>query len=203
MSRRRAQPFAPVADLGVDSRALRLFYSLRDLQFALSAFDFLCELDVEGSYSKIELRRFRCFLDAGVIAYGRPFTATVGVPTLSLKQIGVKPAPAEQILHDELMAYRHKVVAHSDVERMRIAVASVQPLDDHEVRMPVMTIDEGLPFLDERADVILWLHRLMHALASKTFEIAQEGLEPLTFTLDHMANPETAAPSPVLEVKIP
>lgn len=176
---------------GVDPRVLRLFYSQRDLQFALSAFDFLSELDAESRYSKIELRRFRCYLDAGVIAYGRPFTATVGVPTLSLKQNGVKPTPAEQQLHNDLMAYRHKVVAHSDVERMRIAVTSFQPFEDHQVRMPVMTIDEGLPFLDDRWDVILWLRRLMHALGSKTFEIAQQGLEP--FTTDPMADPNTGA----------
>lgn len=203
MSRRRAQPFAAQADPGVDSRVLRLFYSQRDLQFALSAFDFLSELDVEGSYSKIELRRFRCYLDAGIIAYGRPFTATVGVPILSLKQIGVKPTPAEKRLHDELMAYRHKVVAHSDVERMRIAITSFQPFDDHKVRMPVMTVDEGLPFLDERLDLILWLHRLMHALGSKTFEIVQQGGEPFAFTKDHIAKPNTAAPAPALGAKTP
>lgn len=187
----------------MDPRTLRLFYSQRDLQFALSAFDFLSELDVEGRYSKIELRRFRCYLDAGVIAYGRPFTATVGVPTLSLKQIGVKPTPAEKQLHDELMAYRHKVVAHSDVERMRIAVTSFQPFDDHEVRMPVMTIDEGLPFLDERPHVILWLHRLIHALGSKTFEVVQQGSEPFAFTTDYMAKPDTAAGASTFVAKAP
>jgi len=193
--------FGAVPAPGVDSHVLRLFYSLRDLQFALSAFDFLSELDSEGSYSKIELRRFRCYLDAGVIAYGRPFTTTVGVPTLSLKQIGVKPTTTEQQLHHELIAYRHKVVAHSDVERMRIAVTSFQPFDDHEVRMPLMTIDEGLPFLEERYDVILWMHRLIHALGSKTFEIAQQGLEPFAFTVDHMAKPDTKTPSPALRAK--
>lgn len=195
MSRRRAQPLAAEAPTDVDPRVLRLFYSQRDLQFALSAFDFLSELDIESSYSKIELRRFRCYLDAGVIAYGRPFTATVGVPMLSLKQIGVKPTLAEKQLHDDLMAYRHKVVAHSDVERMRIAVTSFQPFDDHRVRMPLMTIDEGLPFLDERLEVIAWLRRLMHALGSKTFEIVQQAVEPFAFTKDHMAKPNTAPPA--------
>ncbi len=203
MSSRRARPLAAQDDPNVDPRVLRLFYSQRDLQFALSAFDFLAELDVESSYSKIELRRFRCYLDAGIIAYGRPFTATVGVPTLSLKQIGVRPTPAEKHLHDELMAYRHKVVAHSDVERMRIAVTSFQPFDDHEVSMPVMTIDEGLPFLDERPDVVLWLHRLMHALASKTFEIVQQGSKQFAFTTDYMAKPDIAGPAPTLREKSP
>lgn len=160
---------------------------MRDLQFALSAFDFLLEVDESGEYSKVELRRFRCFLDAGIIAYGRPFTQTKGVPLLSFKQIGIRPTQSELALHEALLEYRHKVVAHSDADRMRIAVSSFAPFDDRpEIRMPIMHTDEGLAFLDRRDEVVAWLRILRSALGAKTFALVQttDGLE---FTMDYLA----------------
>ena len=55
-------------------RRQRLLYSLNDLQQALSASAFLHELDEGEEYSKVDLRRFRCFETTLVIAYTRPFT---------------------------------------------------------------------------------------------------------------------------------
>ena len=186
---RRSRTASDKQPTSVDPRVLRLFYAARDLQFALSAFDFLLELDEEGLYSKVELRRFRCFLDAGVIAYCRPFTATKGVPTLSLKQIGVNATREESELHGRLMDYRNKVVAHSDADRMRIVVTTLKPFDDQDVFMPMMIVDEGVPFLDDRNALIDWLRRLMHSVGSKTFEIVQAAPQPFAFTQDYVANP--------------
>ncbi|MCK5911644.1 MAG: hypothetical protein KAG62_17000 [Caulobacter sp.] len=175
----------------IDPLTLRLFYSLRDIQLALSAFDFLLELDVDQRYSFVELRRFRCYLDAGVIAYCRPFTDTRGVPLLSFKRIGVTPTPEQRRLHEDLREYRNKVVAHSDVERMRIAVTTTQPFDDLDLAMPIMSVDEGLPFLDRRDDLIVWLRTLRGALAAKTFALAQ-GPKPFRLRKDYLADAPTA-----------
>lgn len=171
----------------IDPRTLRLFYSLRDLQFALSAFDFLLELELDHRYSEVELRRFRCYLDAGVIAYCRPFTATKGVPTLSFKQIGVKLTAGQRQLHDSLWDYRNKVVAHSDADRMRIAVSVLTPFEERQdIAMPMIVVDEGLPFLDQRDALIAWLHVLMRALSEKTFALAQSGPRPFGFKKDYL-----------------
>lgn len=171
----------------VDPQTLRLFYSQRDLQFALSAFNFLLEVDEAQAYGVVELRRFRCFLDAGVIAYARPFTQTKGVPLLSFKQIGVKATRGQATLHGDLMNYRHKVVAHSDLDRMRTRVASFAPIEDRpDIRMPVMRTDESLPFLARRQDLIEWLHVLIAALATKTFAFAQTS-DGFGFLQEHLA----------------
>ena len=174
----------------IDPQTLRIFYSLRDFQFALSAFDFFLEVDASSKYSKVELRRFRCYLDAAIIAYGRPFTRTVGVPLLSLGQIGVEPTPRQGDLHRQLLDYRHKVVAHSDADRMRIAVGSTSLFDDRpELRMPILQTDEGLPFLGDQDEIIEWLRLLMHKLSETTFALAQSD-QPPEFTKDYLASPD-------------
>jgi hypothetical protein len=128
--------------------------------------------------------------DAGIIAYGRPFTQTEGVPLLSLKKIGAKPTPRQTDLHGQLLRYRHKVVAHSDADHMRIAVRSFSPIDDRpDIRMPIVQTDEGLPFLDERWEIIEWLHLLVHGLGEVTFALAQSD-EPFGFTKDYFAPPD-------------
>jgi hypothetical protein len=55
-----------------EGRRIRLLYSLGDLQLALSASAFLAECEPDEKYSKVELRRFRCYETALVTAYNRP-----------------------------------------------------------------------------------------------------------------------------------
>ena len=55
--------------LHAERRRRRLLYSLNDLQQALSACEFLYECDETHTYSKIELRRFRCYETTLVVAY--------------------------------------------------------------------------------------------------------------------------------------
>jgi hypothetical protein len=75
----------------VERQRLRLLYSLGDFQLALSACEFLSECDADKKYSKIELRRFRCYETAMVTAYTRPFSQSKGmVPKLSLEMTGVQ-----------------------------------------------------------------------------------------------------------------
>lgn len=64
-----------------DERELlkRLIIAHGDLQLALSAIIFLGEeVDEHARYSKVELRRFKCFETTFVVAYGRAFTNSNG-----------------------------------------------------------------------------------------------------------------------------
>jgi hypothetical protein len=57
----------------------RLLISVRDFQEALSAATFLLEeVDQSAKYSLAEIRRFRCYETAMVIAYARPFSMAKG-----------------------------------------------------------------------------------------------------------------------------
>ena len=88
---------------------MRLLYSLKDIQIALSAAAFLAECEPDIAISKIELRRFKCYETTAIIAYTRPFSETSdGFPKLSMKMIGVRLDVEEQKLHDELIFSRFK-----------------------------------------------------------------------------------------------
>src|ERR1700716_2489277 len=83
------------------ARRMRLLYSLNDLQQALSACEFLYECDESKTYSKVELRRFRCFETTLVIAYTRPFSQSRGtVPSLTFKMAGLKFSKKRTSLHE-------------------------------------------------------------------------------------------------------
>ncbi len=72
--------------LQAERRRRRLLYSLNDLQQALSACEFLYECDETNTYTKIDLRRFRCYETTLVVAYTRPFTQSRGAaPPLTMK----------------------------------------------------------------------------------------------------------------------
>jgi len=167
-----------------DGRTLRLFYSVRDFALALSALDFFLEVDEGKTYSYVELRRFRCYLDEAVIAYCRPFTQGRGMPVLTFEDLGVTPTSAQRELHARLLAYRHKVVAHSDVERMRMLVRSIKPFDDRDLLMPLMATDEGLEFLSDRGDWEIWLRTLRSGLAAATFDCVQAAGEAFHLSKD-------------------
>jgi hypothetical protein len=123
-------PLSPNPDkitLHAEARRRRLLYSLNDLQQALSACDFLYECEETNTYSKIELRRFRCYETTLVVAYTRPFSQSRGAAAaLTLKMIGLKLSKDRQALHDRLMDMRNKIMAHSDSEMMRM---TTQPFD--------------------------------------------------------------------------
>jgi len=170
----------------IEPRTLRLFYSQRDFALALSALDFFMEADETAKYSLVELRRFRCYLDEAVISYCRPFTQSRGLPILTFLDLDITPTADQLSLHDRLMAYRHKVVAHSDVERMRIAVSAIKPFNDKGVFMPIMNTDEGLDFLSDRWDWMNWLHALRSALATVTFDLVQSSGGGFSLAKDYL-----------------
>jgi hypothetical protein len=167
-----------------DAQNLRLIYSVRDFQLALSAVTFFLEVDEAATYSKIELRRFRCYLDMAVIAYGRPFSRSPRLPPLTFEALDLAPTPAQIDLHKRLKVYRDKVVAHSDEELMRILVTSVSL--SAEVVMPIFKYDEGLDFLSDRNLWVEWLRSLMHCLVEKVVLDAQTRKQPYTFKQDYL-----------------
>lgn len=122
-----APPDQEKVTLHADARRRRLLYSLNDLQQALSACEFLYECDEDDTYSKVELRRFRCFETMLVVAYTRPFTQSRGgTMPLTMKMVGLKLSDKKQALHDRLVGMRNTIIAHSNEEMMRM---TTQPFD--------------------------------------------------------------------------
>ncbi|MBN8993028.1 MAG: hypothetical protein J0H42_32750 [Rhizobiales bacterium] len=168
--------------LHAERRRQRLLYSLNDLQQALSACEFLYECEETMAYSKIELRRFRCYETTLVVAYTRPFSQSRGAAApLSMKMVGLKLSNDRQALHDRLMDMRNKIMAHSDTEMMRMTTQSFD-VSMREGEPPVHLIqtvfDEGIT--------------LLGALLIETNELLQEIYQAVYGTLhkELQANPE-------------
>jgi len=164
----------------IHRRRLRMLYSMKDIQLALSAADFLLSCDPDDPISKIELRRFKCYETTAIVSYARPFSDSKGdVPKLSMKMIGVKLDDQQQALHDELMHLRNKVVAHSDAELMRMVVKLRQLDLGAGQTMPHIntSFDEGLDFVGDRVEDLLGL---LHKVYGGLFD---------TLTEDARANP--------------
>lgn len=163
---------------------VRIVQSIADFQMALSAVTFLCELEPDDPISRVTRRRYRCFEDTAVVAYSRPFTQSKGLPTLSFKRLGIKPTSEQQALHDRLWDRRNKVVAHTNIDRMRLALSTFKPFDDHPVMMPMMDFDDSLAFFKDRHRLEEWLRLLIHAAGKTVFERVQSAA-PVRFRRDH------------------
>ena len=135
----------------IDERELlkRLVIAHADLQNALSAITFLMEeVDENSQYTKIELRRLKCFETMFIVSYGRAFTKSKGrYDQISLRKIGVKLTPMERDLHNLIIKLRNSVYAHSDEEFAHVR------LDLHTMEMPsgpyalpLLQFDDGLEF---------------------------------------------------------
>lgn len=168
--------------LRAGARRRRLLYSLNDLEQALSACEFLYECEENSSYSKIELRRFRCYETTLVIAYTRPFTQSRGAGTpLTLKMVGLKLSNDRRALHDRLMDMRNKITAHSDSEMMRM---TTQPFD--------VSMRDGKPPMYFIQTVFDEGITLLGTLLIETNELLREVYQALVETLhkELQANPE-------------
>lgn len=164
---------------------IRLIHSLSDFQQALSGLTFIDELEPDQKMTRVELRRYRCIEDAAVVAYWRPFSECRGLPKLSFKKLGIKPTTAERELHDELKAHRNKVVAHTDVERMRLGFKSWKPFDEREVFMPHLIRDDSLAFYNRLNGWMAWLRKLNYAVSGHIYERVQE-LGEFDFKRDYL-----------------
>jgi len=166
----QASSVAGARVLHAERRRIRLLYSLGDLQLALSACAFLMECDPDSRYSKVEMRRFRCFETALIIAYARPFSQSDGgVPPLTLKMANVNLSEEEMTLHRRLIRMRNKVIAHSDRELMRMTTKSHRfPIRKGKNLVLVETVfDEGITLLGE---LLLDTNSLLHRLYQEIFK---------------------------------
>ncbi|MGY3413465.1 hypothetical protein ACVWZV_009632 [Bradyrhizobium sp. GM5.1] len=111
---------------------------MHDLQQALNACELLRECDETQKFTKADLRRFRCYETALVIAYTRPFTQSRGEALpLSMKMANVKLSDDRRALHDRLVGMRNKIVAHSDSDMMRMTIQPFDIFEDEDGRPPL------------------------------------------------------------------
>lgn len=166
-------------------RQIRLVQSLADFQMACSAVEFMCELDEDCLVTRVERRRYRCFEDTAVIAYGRVFANANNLPMLSFKQINISPNSDERALHERLLERRNKVVAHSDADRQRISFTTeCFSWENKQVMMPRLDFDDALAFFAEREALVAWFSTLISATRKRLFEQVQN-MSEIRFVRDH------------------
>ncbi len=160
-----------------DSNRLRLLYSLGDFEQALSAAEFLGECNEDKKYSRIELRRFRCFETTMIVSYLRPFSTSKGrIPSFNFDMIEMVLNTEQQELHDEIRKLRNKVFAHSDKEMMAME-ASTFPIGDEKdsPQFPYVRFDEGVRFLGpRRLEVIALFREIISRIAKSMYREAQK-----------------------------
>ncbi|CAD7036172.1 hypothetical protein RHAB21_02491 [Pseudorhizobium halotolerans] len=131
--------------------ARRLVISHADLQMALSALTFLEEYDMEERYSRVDLRRLKCFETTFVVSYSRAFSDNKGsrYPRLSLRRIDVKLSTEERKLHDVILDLRNKVYAHADesMAHVRLDIHEIDiDIESETVLFPHLQFDHSLYF---------------------------------------------------------
>ena len=153
----------------------RTIYSFWDFQQALSALTFLLEdCDFNQNYSKIELRRFRCYETTLIVSLTRPFEKSRNATTLSLRAIGVRFDDAEKKLVDKVIRLRRRIVANSDEDEMHFRSVTF-PVIEGTFNFPHVQFDERLHlYEDELIKLETLLQKLKHRLAEFLFELAQE-----------------------------
>lgn len=188
-----APPDQDQATLHADARRRRLLYSLNDLRQALSASALLHECDEDASYSKVDLRRFRCFETTLVVAYTRPFTQSRGgTMPLSMKMVGLRLSDEKRALHARLVEMRNTIMAHSDEEMMRM---TTQPFDvsagDGEPPMYLIqtVFDEGITLMGKLlVETNELLHEVHQATVHTLFKELQTKPESLALRIDSEAS---------------
>lgn len=158
-----------------NKQLVRAIYSQWDFQQALSSLTFLLEeCNFQQSYSKVQLRRFRCFESQLIISLSRPFEQSRTGTTLSLKAFDIKLNSGQEELLNKILRLRKKVIAHSDEEEMHFRSTSLSVLDG-QFNFPHFQFNEGL-HLEEGELFALekLLHSLMDSLATVFFQIAQD-----------------------------
>ncbi|WP_143273254.1 hypothetical protein [Bradyrhizobium canariense] len=180
------------ATLHADARRRRLLYSQNDLQQALSACEFLYECDEDASYTKVELRRFRCFETTLVVAYTRPFTQSRGgTMPLTMKMAGLKLSHEKRALHARLVEMRNTIMAHSDEEMMRM---TTQPFDvsNEDGEPPIYLIqtvfDEGITLTGRLlSDTNELLHEVYQAIVHTLYKELQAKPDSFALRVDSEA----------------
>lgn len=164
-----------------ESQLNRVIQSCGDFQQALSALTFLLdECSFSSEHSRAEIRKFRCYEDAAIVAFARPFEVSRGRIILGLRATGVQLSPSDQELKSKIIDLRRKVVAHSDDDSMHFKISTTGPIGDSAVTMPILLFNESLRLdLAEVQELHALLRKLVHGLANLLFLIAQRQPERL------------------------
>ena len=166
----------------LDERQWRRVQALTDFSQALSALTFF--MDIPERTTRVERKQYRCYHDAAIISYCRPFTKSNGLPILSLKSVYRPSSSEERALHSFLMVERNKVVAHTDADRMRLLLTSFDVMDG--IRFPQLVEDEGFALLGKERLFETWLRKLKHSLAAEVFHLVQRHEPGVEFRQDYL-----------------
>ncbi|WP_033073839.1 hypothetical protein [Sphingopyxis sp. MWB1] len=150
----------------------RKIQALEDFKFSVGGFSLLSNLPTERL--QVEREAARSYHDAAVVSYCRPFTQSKGLPILSFKSIGIKPSSTERALHERLLEYRNKVVAHTDVDRMSLVLTSSRIWEGVRYMMPHVFEEVGFEFIGDLDALDDWLRKIMTPLATFVFDLMQE-----------------------------
>ena len=162
---------------------LRLVQSIADFEMCNSALQFMSEWDEDQTVTH-KRRKFRCFEDAAVMAYCRPFTKANGLQRMTFEAISLVTTEAERALHRKLLDRRDKVIAHSDIDRMRLSLSTLS-ISPGEFVFPHLAWDDGLQLYDDRTAISGLVRRLISACADLLFKHAQE-LGAGKIRIDHL-----------------
>lgn len=166
----------------LDNQQWRRVQALTDFSQSLSALTFF--MDIPERTDRIERKRYRCYHDAAIIYYCRPFTMSRGLPILSPKSV-YRPSTAEEKgLHNFLLTERNKVVAHTDADRMRLLLTSFDVVDG--IRFPQIVEDEGFALLGKERLFEQWLHKLTSSLTKEVFHLMQQHEPGVEFRQDYL-----------------
>lgn len=168
----------------LDEKQWRRVQALTDFSQSLSALTFFMEIPERTN--RVERKRYRCYHDAAIISYCRPFTKSNGLPTLSLSRAQKRETTSEEKeLHTFLMNERNKVVAHTDTDRMRLLLTS---FDVKGIRFPHIVEDEGFALLGKETQFQARLRKLKDSLATEVFHLMQEHEPGVKFRQDYLHN---------------
>ncbi|MDL2200949.1 hypothetical protein QQF45_18070 [Halopseudomonas aestusnigri] len=153
----------------------RAIYSFWDFQQALSALTFLLEdCDFDAKYSKVELRRFRCYESTLIISMARPFETTRKGTTIGLRALGITLSRDQKALVDKVLELRRKIVAHSAEEKMHFRVSTFS-INDMGVNFPHFQFNEGLHFDEkELRELECFLRVVRSQMGTFFYKVAQE-----------------------------
>ncbi|WP_415753820.1 hypothetical protein [Pseudomonas leptonychotis] len=149
----------------------RTVYAIWDFQQALSALTFLREeCDLSSTYTKSQIRRFKCYESQAIISFCRPFAQSKNGSQLSLKRIQITLDAEESKLKEDILYLRNKIIAHSDSEEMHYKGILIGVEDPLELKAPLLIFDEGLHLsLNQLQNLELLLRKLISAITEYTF----------------------------------
>lgn len=161
----------------------RIVFSIWDFQQALSALTFLTdECDLTGMYSRVELRRFKCYETQSIISFARPFVTSRSGIQLSAKRIGINFTPEERKHRNQILLLRNKIVAHSDTEEMHYKVETLGFSGTNSFKAPWFIFDESLLLTEnQRRDFESILRKLIHGLHEFAFQLCKSNPERFEF----------------------